>query len=324
MSNTYSVEGEKKDLMEEDWDVLVILDACRYDYFKKAYTRYFEGGELKKAVSPATWTLGWLEKVFTGEYDDVVYISANPFVNSKTDVVNKEGCSFDARQHFKDIEDVWDYGWDEKIRSVPPQETNDAFFKRAAFGKGKRFIIHYIQPHHPYLGKEYLRYIKPGYQRMKDGLIKKESGAGLKKRFNRQMAKLIRRIFGNPTLWRILRLLNKEYEPQEALIYSKEGWKGLRKAYRENVEIVLAASKEIVEAVDGNILITADHGEFLGEGRRYGHMHRIRRAANTEVPWFLVGGKGKGMKAPISTTSKRSEKTDERIMKERLTALGYM
>lgn len=33
----YETENEKFDLMEKDWDNLIILDACRYDYFKKTY-----------------------------------------------------------------------------------------------------------------------------------------------------------------------------------------------------------------------------------------------------------------------------------------------
>jgi hypothetical protein len=35
--------------MEEDWDNLIILDACRYDYFKRQHD--FEGS-VDRIVSP--------------------------------------------------------------------------------------------------------------------------------------------------------------------------------------------------------------------------------------------------------------------------------
>ena len=54
----------EKFVMTENWDYLIILDACRYDYFKKYYNKYLTGGILEKAISPATWTLEWAEKNF--------------------------------------------------------------------------------------------------------------------------------------------------------------------------------------------------------------------------------------------------------------------
>ncbi|GAH33181.1 unnamed protein product, partial [marine sediment metagenome] len=48
--------GKQVDLMHSvDWDVMFIIDACRFDYFKKYYKEIFHNkGELKKAISPAT------------------------------------------------------------------------------------------------------------------------------------------------------------------------------------------------------------------------------------------------------------------------------
>ncbi len=37
MSEPYIVEGERIDLLKAGWDVLIILDACHYDYFENAY-----------------------------------------------------------------------------------------------------------------------------------------------------------------------------------------------------------------------------------------------------------------------------------------------
>jgi len=71
--------SRQEDLIwNKSWKYLIILDACRYDYFKRLYKRYL-GGWLKKVISPASETREWLMKIFRGKiYLDIVYISANP------------------------------------------------------------------------------------------------------------------------------------------------------------------------------------------------------------------------------------------------------
>ena len=55
---------KKSRIIDEDWDFLIILDACRYDYFKKNYKKYFKIGKLEKRKTLATWTLEWAERNF--------------------------------------------------------------------------------------------------------------------------------------------------------------------------------------------------------------------------------------------------------------------
>ena len=48
---------KQKTLMEqENWDYLIILDACRYDYFEKSVHSFFKG-TLPEAVSSGPCTL---------------------------------------------------------------------------------------------------------------------------------------------------------------------------------------------------------------------------------------------------------------------------
>jgi len=69
---------------------------------------------------------------------------------------------------------------------------------------------------------------------------------------------------------------------QISKILAKEGVAGVRNAYRENLELVLNYVKQLVaEIPSGKIIITADHGEWLGEDGRYGH-------ALMEVPWLEI------------------------------------
>ncbi len=64
-------------IVKESWDFLVILDACRYDYFEWLYADYIQG-DLSKRISAGTSTGQWRDSNFPDYYDDIVYITANP------------------------------------------------------------------------------------------------------------------------------------------------------------------------------------------------------------------------------------------------------
>ena len=72
-------------ITEERWDYLVVLDACGYDYFSRLYGGYLRG-ELTRVVSQGSFTVEWFKKSSPDRYDDVVYISSNPYINSKVEV----------------------------------------------------------------------------------------------------------------------------------------------------------------------------------------------------------------------------------------------
>ena len=71
----------KTRLMDEDWDYLIILDACRYDYFEQTFQSYLDG-RLEKKLSVGSSTREWRLKNFTEYYPDTIYISSTPFINS--------------------------------------------------------------------------------------------------------------------------------------------------------------------------------------------------------------------------------------------------
>jgi len=70
----------------------------------------------------------------------------------------------------------------------------------------------------------------------------------------------------------------------------KYGTSGLRKAYRENLEIVLRYVAVLCYELSGTIVITSDHGELLGENGKYGHKCGSKDPLLLEVPWFRVTG----------------------------------
>jgi len=124
-----------------DWDVLVVLDACRQDYFIKVNNLK---GKLTNIDVESMDTLMWLTMNFPLQYP-YVYISANPYCNSKVRIRG-----FYAPHHFKKVVDVWDFGWDEKLMTVPPDRVTESALP---YINKELTIIHYMQPHFPSIGK---------------------------------------------------------------------------------------------------------------------------------------------------------------------------
>lgn len=128
------------DLFEADWDVCIVLDACRYDLFAECSSL---PGTFSRATSRASCTKEWLRANFDGRNArDVVYVTANPQLSDNRDAVD---VSFHA------VEDVWRHGWDPDAKTVPPERTTERALGAAAEYPNKRLLIHYLQPHYPFL-----------------------------------------------------------------------------------------------------------------------------------------------------------------------------
>jgi len=107
-------------VLQEEWDYLILLDACRFDYFKK-YSRL--PGELKKKKSPSTNTITWLKTNFKKYNEDIVYISSNPHISKH------ELGGFKGTNYFYKVESLWDYGWDDELGTVTPEKVTEAALK---------------------------------------------------------------------------------------------------------------------------------------------------------------------------------------------------
>ena len=136
-------------LFKEKNFVLIVLDACRYDYFEQEFNHYLNG-TLRKVWSAESATLTWVKKNLSGSFKDTILFSANPFINSKVDIYG-----YKATDHFSSdkIVDVWDWGYDHKINAIPPWSVNRAFEDYNFHASDKKIIIWYIQPHYPLIGK---------------------------------------------------------------------------------------------------------------------------------------------------------------------------
>lgn len=62
----------------------------------------------------------------------------------------------------------------------------------------------------------------------------------------------------------------------------------LKKCYKANLEIVLSEISDLIRELEGNIVITADHGEAFGEEGRWGHGYHLTTPVLRIVPWLTI------------------------------------
>ena len=139
------VEKQKKliyELFEHEKALLIILDACRYDIFKQNIEVLNPlKVEVKKVVSSGSCTSEWFKNTFDKPLD-VIYISSNPMI---VKAVNKYG----RAGYFKKIVDVSSKFWDSRLFTVKPYHVN--FMASLFISFNEKLIIHYSQPHAPFL-----------------------------------------------------------------------------------------------------------------------------------------------------------------------------
>lgn len=328
-AESYSMITAKTiDVMGENWDYLIILDACRYDYFSNIYEKYFFG-ELEKKISLGSTTPEWCLNSFPSYYSDVIYVSGNPYINSKVAVAG-----FDARRHFYKIIDVWEFGWSEELGTVPPVNINKEMFDLVQKFPDKRFIIHYLQPHSPYISSKFQSrgfpnpHPHPKYNNVLFGIQGHSVNRILEILFSLlgtfMRTKLMKKLWFIKTIWKLREIMRLPPASPIDAVRRKYGVDGLREAYKKNLRIVLGHVAELCNEILYNepsksLVITSDHGEFLGENGTYGHGYGSRDPILLEVPFFRITHVRKNHSKKLSSWSEKT-KLKKRI--ERLKRTG--
>jgi hypothetical protein len=290
---------------DEEWDNLIILDACRYDTFRGLNTIE---GRLESRISRGSATSEFLVENFRKHpeekaFQDVVYVTANPFV------------SWLLQDIFHKIYPVWDYGWDERLLTVPPEPVVSTALEARRLYPDKRLIVHFMQPHFPPLvgrpqgdtGQALIRIRRF----TKDGANPYEV-VNLKKGYPPQ-------VFATTTDGLLARgVLTR----QETL-----------SLYSENLRIVLSHVGGMLKQLPGVSVITGDHGNLFGERLGilypflvYGHWPGLRLGPLVSVPWLVTSNH----ESVVIQTHESAEWTraslsepDEEKIKGRLRKLGY-
>ncbi|RDZ44872.1 hypothetical protein C5B91_09015 [Haloferax sp. Atlit-10N] len=275
----YNPHGE--DIFKKDWDNLIILDACRYDLFKDL--NYLEG-ELGKFTSRGSATPEFLK----GNFDnksllDTVYVTTNPMLYRHQDEIDVE---------FHDVINLWTgESWNDELGTVLPETTTNESIKAAEKYPNKRLIIHYMQPHYPFIHSE---------TTFDKGHIGSDEPEDL-------------------TTW--MQVMTGEIDLTRDQLWD---------AYSQNLETALPEVEKLVENLVGRTIVTSDHGNMFGERskpiptREWGHPPHIWTPELVEVPWLVLNTKGerKEVVSEKNTTDRTSEQ--QNIVNDRLASLGYV
>lgn len=142
---SYNYDGIN--IFDEDWDNLLILDAFRYDVFKRLITDYNISGRLESRISAGSATPEFLRgNIHSRKLRDTVYLTA-------TTMLYREGPLNDELEIdiFK-IEDVWQDRIDFGEFAVSPETMSAHAIEAIDRHPDKRLVVHYIQPHIPFIG----------------------------------------------------------------------------------------------------------------------------------------------------------------------------
>ncbi|MFB6296985.1 MAG: hypothetical protein ABEH56_00530 [Salinirussus sp.] len=282
-------------LLDEEWDYLVILDACRNDFFARTYDDYLTGA-LETRESPGSATPEWAMRTFSDQHD-ITYFSANPLINSLSIPFNEipwgkalgGDYAWAAADHIEEVVDIWKFAWDDDLGTVHPADVNRAVFDRPELlRKRDRTIIHYLQPHMPYIDTGKGR--KIGELR---NAVSSATGdeTGLLTSLGDHMTPKVRRWFESSTLLnRLGVLLDFDVETIVSVLTGGETRSLVEDHYERTLRIAMEEVRDLVAELDGDVVVTADHGEAFGEGGVWEHHVETYLPCLVNVPWVRVTG----------------------------------
>lgn len=272
-------------IMDEDWDNLILLDACRYDMFKDLSHL---DGNLNSRISKGSATPEFLEANFANRiFHDTVYVTANPMYRLK----NLEGT-------FHAIIDVWNNNWDDELNTVHPDSMVEATMYAYERYPNKRIFAHFMQPHYPFIG---------------DAGQKLEDHSGYEATYRRVQDEESHR--DAPTVWELLR---------QGRVSKQEAWEAYNENLEivlPHVERLISGfdGRTVVTSDHGNML-----GEYIipFPKKLYGHPEGIHTKKLVKVPW-LVREKGNRKEVTIEETGKSPDQDVSKEVSARLSDLGY-
>lgn len=127
---------------KEEWDVLIILDACRPDALASVADDYgfFEPSDTHPSV--ASCSKHWMERTFTQKFAndiaETVFVCGNPY-----------SAEYIKNDRFRAVIEPWRTHWSTNRGTILARPITDAAIAAHREYRPRRMIIHYMQPHIP-------------------------------------------------------------------------------------------------------------------------------------------------------------------------------
>lgn len=272
---------ERQKPFERDWDHLVVLDAARFDVFERTYTKFLDG-DLAPVRSNASATPEWVHRNLKGSIE-VEYFSANPFINSLNHPIDRPGnvdYTTTPSNHVETIHDLWHTEWDDDTGTVLPEDVVRYYRQTDTHG---RTVVHFMQPHKPFLGHGSGGVLREGFRQLKStgGLSTFQSLTG---KYGPRIADTV---FRSSTITKF-GLLSGLGPRSMARALVGDTTETMMRYHRENMEKALRHVERLVEEMDGTVVVTSDHGEAFGERGVWGHDVETHIQPLVKVPWLEI------------------------------------
>lgn len=139
----YSAVLDDPETIWGDWDVCIVLDACRPDLLTAVTDEYgFLPRQIPTVRSVGSTSTEWIEANFDPEYRrylrDTAYITGNPYTDQYPELAE-----------LSLLDEVWRYAWDVDSGTQPPRPLTDRAITVWREQSPERLIVHYMQPHFP-------------------------------------------------------------------------------------------------------------------------------------------------------------------------------
>jgi len=163
-------------IYDRDWDALIILDACRVDALREVAPEYDFIDSVDSVMSIAGTSKEWVDHTFTTSYEDAVndtaYVTANSFAeqlaNDSRDYLkyleSEETLAYRSgllsplvhdnklsAENFDTFTPLFSQFVGDPVDQLHPQVVTDVAIQTAKETDANRLLIHYMQPHKPYI-----------------------------------------------------------------------------------------------------------------------------------------------------------------------------
>lgn len=243
-------------VFERDWDVLLVLDACRLDAMRAVAPEYDRIDTVDSLWSVGSASHEWICKTYTTEYREIIretaLVSTNPFVPQVFDegVYPPETYTVPVawpdwkvvdQTDFAHLRQLHEHDQSDHFTPPPPEFVTDHAIDVGRTHDPERMVVHYFQPHTPYI-----------------------AGAVSEARPTTDTE-------DDP--WRAIR---------DGRLSSDAAWD----LYLDNLRLVLDSVERLCRNIDAEtVAITADHGDLFGEWGAYGHPEGFLEPNLRRVPW---------------------------------------
>ncbi|QLG48854.1 hypothetical protein [Natrinema halophilum] len=275
-------------VFDREWDVLVLLDACRIDLMAEVAAGYdwlpapaaVEAGAIDSVAGSSK---AWLRRTFLDTHAEEVantaYVTGNPF----------SAVILGDDHRLGRLDEVWRYAWDDDHGSVRPDPITDRAISVCRDGDFDRVIVHYMQPHIPFLEHPNIHAANHDDRWDAPDSFVDPDRRGL-------------------DAWR--RIQRGELDRDEV-------WE----AYADNLRLGLESVDALRRNVNGALIVSSDHGNALGERGVWGHPD-VPVSGIRVVPWIELEARDEGTGEPAPEPADE-ERTADVDVQERLASLGY-